>query len=118
MATTSGRTAVFAADLARLKRQWTDKGSPPAGRGDSYQRVLRGKFRELADGQHGKLWYLPHWVLLHLLEGTPESLAQAKQAFLIEWAHGQELNRRAITGIRTSSASAIGGFARRCWRNC
>lgn len=94
MATPSGRAALFATDLTRLKREWTDPSSRQRGPDDSYQRTLRAKLLELATGEQGDRWYLPHRVLLHLLEGTPEALAQAKQAFLMEWSHGQDLDRR------------------------
>jgi hypothetical protein len=80
---------IFETDLTRLKRHWKSHAHAPS----SYFRKLRSKFEQLAAGEDAKRWYLPHAILLGLIDGSPAAHAQAKEDFLLEWSHGQQLNR-------------------------
>jgi len=90
------KQGVFASDFARLKLNWDRTSGAKATDEKSYFQALLKKFDDLANGPDGKLWYLPHSILASLIDGSPAALARAKEEFLLEWRHGEKLNRREV----------------------
>jgi len=89
----SKRTALFGNDLTRLKTEWAGLSAASGKDEKSYFRALRKKLDELANGPEGRMRYLPHKILAHLMDGSPNALSQAKEDFLMEWQRGEELRR-------------------------